>query len=168
MNIDWTTLSEINNDYFTIERAGADFKFYELFTINGAGNNYTLSTYHAVDDSPLEGTSYYRLKQTDFDGEYSYSDIRIVVYDSENPIVVFPNPVRNKITVQMFSNVSDNITVSIYDSKGWKILENKNEIHKGTNDITIDVSQLDNTIYFLRIDFEDNSQKQYRCKFIKG
>ena len=67
--LNWTTLSETNNDYYTIERSSDGMHFEELSRVQGAGTTTDISTYYAADENPFMGVSYYRLKQTDFDAE---------------------------------------------------------------------------------------------------
>lgn len=75
VKINWMTISEINNDYFTIERS-SDTENWEIISfVNGAGNSNIVINYNIWDSSPLVGINYYRLKQTDFDGRYTYSKI---------------------------------------------------------------------------------------------
>ncbi|MGZ4033386.1 MAG: hypothetical protein ACXVP4_00870, partial [Bacteroidia bacterium] len=64
VDLQWTTATEINNDYFTIERSADANNFTELSKTNGAGNSTHVLNYSSVDDTPLKGTSYYRLRQT--------------------------------------------------------------------------------------------------------
>jgi hypothetical protein len=73
--ITWTTASEINNEFFTVERSQDAENWNPIFVINGQGNSTTLFNYSVFDSSPLDGVSYYRLKQTDFMGESKYSTI---------------------------------------------------------------------------------------------
>ncbi|TAE80628.1 MAG: hypothetical protein EAY81_10345, partial [Bacteroidetes bacterium] len=99
VNCTWETASEINNDYFTIERSVDGEDFEDVGTIKGRGNSSTNSHYHFTDNNPFEGISYYRLKQTDFDGKYTYSPIQKVGsteqldgeialhYVNDNPII---------------------------------------------------------------------------------
>ena len=75
IKIDWTTQSEINNDYFSVERSFDGKEFYALENISGAGNSTTQLTYSYNDHNLLAGARYYRLKQTDYDGNFKYSDI---------------------------------------------------------------------------------------------
>lgn len=82
--LEWETTTEINNDYFTLERSSNATLFSELGTIQGAGNSNTLLHYQFTDNAPLEGVNYYRLKQTDFDGTYSYSNIVALSNNSTN------------------------------------------------------------------------------------
>ncbi|MBL0105287.1 MAG: hypothetical protein IPP51_16840 [Bacteroidetes bacterium] len=76
VRLNWSTATETNNNYFTVERSGDGEHFEKVTTQRGAGNSSTTRTYEAVDEFPLPGYSFYRLKQTDFDGHYTYSDIK--------------------------------------------------------------------------------------------
>lgn len=94
--IAWATASESNNDYFTVERSKDGISFEAIVEVDGAGNsdNYFLN-YKVTDFSPFEGTSYYRLKQTDFDGKFALSDVKAVNFNNplQTPLwSVFPNP----------------------------------------------------------------------------
>jgi hypothetical protein len=95
--LEWITATEINNDYFTIERSN-DGKSFETIAIIASsaenGHSNALLYYATRDNNPLPGLSYYRLKQTDFDGSFAYSDLVSVSYgsSSEMAINVFPNP----------------------------------------------------------------------------
>ena len=72
VEFNWATATEINNDYFTIERSQDGNSFVEIFRKPGAGNSTSRLEYSATDNAPVSGTSYYRLKQTDYDGKYEY------------------------------------------------------------------------------------------------
>src|SRR5688572_30272065 len=91
VEISWTTASETNNDYFTLERSGDAINFELIAQLDGAGNSNQTNMYSYDDLEPLEGTAYYRLKQTDFDG--TVKDIQVVsVNGMENAILLYPNP----------------------------------------------------------------------------
>jgi hypothetical protein len=75
VQLEWITASELNNDYFTIERSQSGEGFEPVNTVRGAGTKSNQSKYSLLDSNPLAGTSYYRLKQTDFDGKSTYSDL---------------------------------------------------------------------------------------------
>ncbi len=103
---DWTTSAEINNDFFTIERSKDATTFDSIGMLDGAGNSTSDLFYHFVDENPLMGIAYYRLKQTDFDGHFTYSDTvtaRIWI----NTIVVFPNVTTDKFQIHFCSNYTD-------------------------------------------------------------
>ena len=73
--ITWKTASEYNNDYFTVERSENGYDFNVIGTIKGAGNSSHLISYYLLDPEYFKGINYYRLKQTDFNGNYTFSNI---------------------------------------------------------------------------------------------
>ncbi len=90
----WTTVTETNNHFFTLERSRNGLSFEGLFKVEGAGNSDVLLGYEAFDREPLIGRSFYRLKQTDFDGTFDYS--WVVGIDNNldaSRINLYPNPV---------------------------------------------------------------------------
>ncbi|HEY5750469.1 MAG TPA: T9SS type A sorting domain-containing protein [Chryseolinea sp.] len=89
----WKTATELNNDHFTLERSGTDLSFGNVARVAGAGTSNIPHTYSALDTDPFEGRSYYRLKQTDFDGKVTYSGTQtIFIEPSGKKLSVFPNP----------------------------------------------------------------------------
>lgn len=103
VELNWTTSSELNNDFYTIERASDVEKFEKIITTKGQGTKKTKTDYVLVDENPLQGVSYYRLKQTDFDGKFTYSSLRKIEFNLSAPqIKVFPNPlVDRKFTFEL-------------------------------------------------------------------
>ena len=88
----WSTATEINNDYFTVERTMDGENFEVVGMVDGAGNSSTTLSYSLVDPEPLDGVSYYRLKQTDFNGDFSYSELEVITRNLEFDWKLFPNP----------------------------------------------------------------------------
>jgi len=83
-NLIWQTASEHNNDYFTLEKS-ADGENFSMFTqVPSQGNSSIIQSYSATDYTPFNGTNYYRLKQTDFDGQYAYSESISLSCNSNN------------------------------------------------------------------------------------
>jgi hypothetical protein len=96
VDLKWVTATEINSDFFTLERSSDAKNWEEIITTNGAGNANQVLEYFETDFEPLEGVSYYRLKQTDFDGQYEYFNIVTVRFKNNNltkNMSLFPNPV---------------------------------------------------------------------------
>ena len=126
VDITWSTASERNSDYFTIERSVDAINFERIATVPAAGTSTNILYYSAVDLNPLYDVSYYRLKQTDYDGKYSYSNIVSINKSGENISVVnvFPNP-NNGISFTICFNGNANIqmTVSVYNAFGQEIYE---------------------------------------------
>ena len=92
VHLQWRTATEQNNDFFTVERSQDGVTFAEVLRRPGAGNSSEVLTYRAVDAQPLLGRSYYRLRQTDFDGSFSFSPT-VAVFMGTQALTVYPNPV---------------------------------------------------------------------------
>lgn len=149
----WTTATELNNDYFTVERLNnADFE--ALFVVQGAGNSHTVLPYSGIDKNPLYGTSYYRLKQTDFDGTFTYSQIAVVNLEVIEKINLFPNPAENEINYTVTSSLNTRLTMEIIDIRGAKIITKTRSIDKGINSGSIQISRLSTGVYFIRVTTE--------------
>ena len=95
--LNWVTASEINNDYFTIERSTDAVNFETAGTVSGNGNN---SNYTWTDDNSINGTAYYRLKQTDFNGTFEYHGVRAVTCEQKSNVSIYPNPATNQIIIK--------------------------------------------------------------------
>ncbi|MCB0401570.1 MAG: lamin tail domain-containing protein [Flavobacteriales bacterium] len=95
--LEWTTQVEINNDHFTVERATNTFKFQEIGTVKGNGNTFSPTEYLFTDHALYAETYYYRLKQTDFNGHYSYSSI--ISISGEYRIEIYYNASTNELVI---------------------------------------------------------------------
>jgi hypothetical protein len=125
VDIVWVTSTEINNDYFTIERSIDAKNWEEILTISGAGNSNQTQDYFEVDYEPLTGLSYYRLKQTDYNGKFEYFNIVPVKFEEEvssenGTINLFPSPVRAGETVNIeFKDIyEEELLIVMRDIKG--------------------------------------------------
>jgi hypothetical protein len=99
--LNWVTQSEINNDYFTVEQSLDGENWNQLATLEGAGNSTQPNYYqHSVSNSGLS-TVFYRLKQTDFDGTYTFSNPISVSCDDTHFILVYPNPTTNMLNIKL-------------------------------------------------------------------
>jgi hypothetical protein len=92
VELKWSTASELNNDFFTVERALNVEKFEPVAVVKGQGTKGSQTDYSSIDENPVAGTSYYRLKQTDFDGNISYSKLVSVDVPETATWIVYPNP----------------------------------------------------------------------------
>jgi hypothetical protein len=126
IELNWTTLSELNNDYFTVERSTTGTEFEEIGTVKGAGTTLARKNYRYLDEYPTDGISYYRLKQTDFDGTISFSEIARVDLSAPAQIVVYPNPIARSTTARLNYRGS----FALFNSMGQMVLmvENSNEL----------------------------------------
>ncbi|MBL0309755.1 MAG: T9SS type A sorting domain-containing protein [Bacteroidetes bacterium] len=155
----WTTALEINNDYFTLERSEDAVHFEEAGQVEGAGNSTTEIAYEFTDEHPFYGTSYYRLKQTDFDGQYTYSNIVSVTMKNESRFTLYPNPTQGDIYLGI-THPSDKINVQIYDLNGQKVMSEifDGETETSVQTLSIHVNHLlPPGIYFVKISTGDSN-----------
>ena len=118
VDINWSTATEINNEYFTIERSKDGVQFEQLEEVPGAGYSTQMTTYTSKDTNPFNGISYYRLKQTDFEGKISYSDIKVVNIVIDQHFTIYPNPIRDVLHVVGDGNYNGKTNISIFDAIG--------------------------------------------------
>ena len=149
VKLDWQTVSEINNDFYTAERSQNGIDWVEIITIDGAGNSSSILNYTTNDSNPFLGLSYYRLKQTDFDGKFSYSHIKSVDFNNlrNNQIEIYPNPTENQITV--IGNESELETLIIYNLLGQDVT-NKTIIQRLNKKVIINLNKLSEGTYYIK------------------
>lgn len=151
VELEWSTASETNNDYFTIERSEDGLAFSALDQIAGAGQSKRILNYNTVDENPLHGRSYYRLKQTDYDGSFSYSQIDAVHFAQLMDAKIFAS--NNTIEVGLETQVAEAIEVSVLDVAGRVILNKKWNTDEGENSFSINQSELGASgVYLIRLD----------------
>jgi hypothetical protein len=158
IELKWVTATEINNDYYTVERSMNNMSWETIGQVDGAGNSNTFRNYFFSDPEHNNGIFYYRFKQTDFDGNFNYSNIINVESCKEDltEIKVYPNPVTDylKIIVQDNSSFSfSNVSFSLYDIN-QKLLENK--IIEGS-ETTVSLECFAPGTYFLKV-IQDNKE----------
>ncbi|MCB9447812.1 MAG: T9SS type A sorting domain-containing protein [Flavobacteriales bacterium] len=123
VRIEWVTAAEINNNFFTVERSHNGIDFEAIENVKGAGNSNRILTYRTYDTQPLEGLSYYRLTQTDYDGQSETFDLVPVRYlpgrSGQHQLSVFPNPAKDKAFVVLEGMEGNSeVTVVVQDMLG--------------------------------------------------
>lgn len=127
VQLTWETASELNNDFFTVERSETGEVFSGVGKVKGAGTTNQENTYSLIDYNPMYGTAYYRLKQTDFDGTFTYSKIISITYEGPTVAVldVYPNPTTGDqftIKISGLKNV-ESVPVVLYDQVGRECMK---------------------------------------------
>jgi hypothetical protein len=137
----WSTASETNNNGFEIERSYDAKNFNNIGYVKGAGTSNKLNNYSFIDANANDFDVYYRLKQIDFDGNFSYSNI-VKISNTDNGtfdvVNVQPNPFDNELNIRINAISDKNIQVLIYDSKGALVSERNVNAILGLNTINID------------------------------
>ncbi len=163
------TETEINNDYFSVERSSDGQNFSQLATVDGAGNSLVNLQYQYIDHQPLDGVSYYRLKQTDFNGDYSYSSIVAVddlVLETNFDFICYPNPSSGESIDLSITGMKGNIVNAfIYDVVGKICYSNQFVLQNDGQNLFLlsPTSQLTEGVYFLKI---VGSEKQLTKKVV--
>ena len=167
VELQWETAAEINNHFFTIERSlnGVDYEL--LGDVYGAGNTTISQYYSLVDEDPFQGISYYRLKQTDFDGQYEYfSIVSVTLHKNQFELTnIYPNPTVNHTNVEFESIENGDVTLTIYNQLGVEVIKKLITAQEGTNSIVVDVTNLVQGSYYLTL--KNNSNALLTSKLIK-
>lgn len=156
VELTWETVTEMNSDFFTIEKSrdGTNFEF--VATVNGAGNHTGILNYFTVDDIPYNGISYYRLKQTDFDGKVTIFPMRTISTDNfSKSIAVYPNPVNpnDQITVNFNGLKNEIVTIQISDALGKVYYSTTSKLSKENESCIVQLSEnISSGIYFISIE----------------
>ncbi|MEM8906732.1 MAG: zinc-dependent metalloprotease [Bacteroidota bacterium] len=148
----WTTISEQNNDYFTLERSQDGRNFAAIGTVSGQGTTNTPQHYSFVDAQPRLGKNYYRLRQTDFDGQEEWiGEVIAIDYHNQGIISIQPNPIRTDlIQFALVAAQQSEMTVELVDLNGKVLHTAQYELGKGRNDLQLLADQLSNGLYLLR------------------
>ncbi len=153
VDLNWSTLSELNNDYFDIERSTGETPFYSLKKkIKGAGTSNQVHSYAATDYSPPLGKVYYRLKQVDFDGTASYSEVRVITNDQLNTIIAYPNPADH--VIHMDTRGGRVNSISILNAVG---VNQQVPVTVNDSTVTIDSSGLAAGLYLVKVVLDGNA-----------
>ncbi len=145
--LEWSTLMEYNNAYFTVEKSTDALEFEELEKVDSkskTGNANGLLNYSCYDTKPVNGINYYRLKQTDFSGRSTYYPIRNVLFGANNQINIYPNPCKGEAYINKTpEEISEAYLIS---SLGVKINLIMERTTQGSMIKTNDISE---GVYFL-------------------
>jgi hypothetical protein len=144
--LNWSTASELNNDFFTIERSSNGVDFDILDYVSGAGTTTDITKYSYVDASPLAGNNYYRVKQTDYDGSFDYTETKhINLNANSDKVVIYPNPAKNEVFVSLVPKATPTI-ITLKDITGVTLqrLEVSNQ-----SIVPIDLSAYRSGMYFI-------------------
>ena len=153
VNIKWTTVTEINNNFFTLQKSHDGTNFFDLATIPGAGNSNLPLNYSTIDNAPYPDITYYRLKQTDYNGTSTYSPLAISQCGQDNFYIVklYPNQTTQTTTLLFSSDFDGPYLLTVYDVLGNKIINQNNTAIKGPNQVILDFSNLAHSLYIVNI-----------------
>lgn len=147
VKLDWETATETNNDHFDVERSQDGLEWYSIGKLKGQGTSISAHQYFHIDENPVFGQNYYRLKQHDFNGQCHYSSVRVIdLNDEETALHIYPNPTRDLLFV---AGNSERLKVlELFDPMGQKAVVTYRQIED--NLVAIDLSSLKKGVYFLK------------------
>lgn len=165
--LEWATASEINNSHFTIERSLDNINWTIVTTIQGAGNSVNINKYKYADAEPLNGTVYYRLRQDDYNGEYTYMNtlaISITANERLSLTTIYPDSRYLNLAFDWYSKEAPMI-ITIYNQLGSVVKTINvppNEVTNG--EVNLDIAELVVGVYTVRV---SSGTQQVTGKFIK-
>ncbi len=148
VSLSWETATEINNDYFTIERSTDGQRFEAIGTVAGAGNSTTTQKYAFFDKTPMRGTNYYRLAQTDYDGQSETFDVVSVDFKGTGTTTIRPTQVKDIMTLSL-EPMETVGRVTIFNLVGQRVYDAV--IDAGSSSMEIDAATFAHGQYFARV-----------------
>lgn len=157
VDLNWATETELNNDYFTVEKSTDLENWVTICTVDGAGTSKAVISYHQEDSNPFYGMNYYQLKQVDFDGKAIASPIETVYLSDVGRVIVYPNPASDVLHV--VGNRLQDQQIMICNSLGQVVRVAQTVV--SDDHITLDTQQLEDGVYYIRIvnDLQTELQK---------
>lgn len=149
----WTTATEVNNDYFAVERSHDGINFETVGIKKGSGNSSLTLYYSMLDTEPFKGVSYYRLRQVDFDGAESKSSLVAVSFQNSNTLYVFPNPAHvSTINVRFTAAAEGEAVMEVIDILGKVLRSEMLNVKKGLNEFReYSIQDLHEGAYFIQV-----------------
>lgn len=144
----WSTAFETNNDYFTVERSADGQNFEAIGIVQGAGTSSSQHDYSFTDHAPYHGTSYYRLKQTDYNTDHSYSVVVPVKFGAYPQAVIYPNPNNGSMQINYSIESRDKGEIELYDLSGKPL--HLFLLPADQKSISIDKLQLEDGVYYYK------------------
>ena len=155
--LNWTTATELNNDYMAVEHSANGYSYQELGRVKGAGTTNEIQSYQFEHSNPVQGVNYYRLKQVDFNGRIHYHPVIVVSFDLEvEEPRVFPNPTVSALSIQFSENwINENVELALFDKTGRVLLQQKRVVNSSIT--TLHLDDIPKGFYFIRLTAEHKS-----------
>jgi hypothetical protein len=152
VKLSWATATETDNDHFDVEKSLDGTRFMTAGTVKGGGNSSIVRNYAFTDYNSYDGVSYYRLKQTDYNGSSQTSNMITAENCSGNNVVNAFNNQEGNIVVDVNAEMSGVYHVTLMDALSNKISSANYTAEKGNNVFLMNISGLNSGIYFIVID----------------
>jgi Secretion system C-terminal sorting domain len=158
IKIYWATASEENAKEFIVERTHNAIDFTEVAHTNASGNSTSMLNYKAYDDHPQQGANYYRLKQVDFNGKFTYTKlVSAKFYSSIVDLIIIPNPAKDKATIRFNATGNYSALLRITGMQGKTILNRQFISEEGINEYSLNMNELVTGIYSVQLIVDDQN-----------
>ncbi|MEP7374415.1 MAG: ELWxxDGT repeat protein [Chitinophagaceae bacterium] len=163
--LDWKTENEINADEFIVERSMNGSNNFSAAGKAKSANTPGVHNYSFTDANVTQLASdviYYRLKQKDIDGHFTYSKVVTLTVRAKSALVLFPNPAANQIILAITAKRTEKLGYSVFDNAGRIVMQQTSHVLTGANSFTIDINKLPAGVYYLKLSGNSlNEQMQF-------
>jgi len=156
VNLKWETANEVNSSYFEVQRSGDGMNFLSIYSVKAVNNNGAVYSY--ADKNIGSSNLFYRLKMVDKGSTYTFSKVISIDVNGHKYLSIYPNPVKNLLTLHLENDRVENATVQILDISGKMVKQQFIQLNAGANIIPIDVAALPKGSYLMII--KGNNQQQ--------
>lgn len=161
----WATAAEMNSQSFELERSFDGRQFETFGQIDAMGNTSSRTDYTLIDQAPMTGPNYYRVRAISADGLAQYSNVALVRFNVTGfNASVFPNPVENTAQLQVVQPAPGVVRMYVYNSLGVQVLTRQINLSAGAQVIPIDMSRHAAGTYIIRV---ENSSESRVLKMVK-
>lgn len=165
VELNWLTVSEVNNSHFEILKSVDGIKWSYIGSVSGQGNSESPTEYYFPDELPFSGVNYYRIRQVDFDGKFSYSNIISLNRDASFSLHVFPNPTFNgEVNIKFHNNEREETLLLLIDALGRELFS-KVIVHESESEFFALHEEVDlkSGVYFI---LASNNEKLHQHKLV--
>jgi hypothetical protein len=149
VTLNWSTVLEINTSHFEVEQSNNGVSWKSIAVVPAKGNSNSVQKYSADDIAFYSSKVYYRLKMVDLDGKFEYSPISVVTFGGKGKMFAYPNPAASFTMISSDNAISENVTVSIYNTTG--VLVKQQMISNPGNNFRVGLEDLKQGTYLLKI-----------------
>ena len=160
VKVSWTTSQEVNAGYYDVERSGDQTGWAKIGSVKAKGNSSIATDYYLIDNLPLDGTGYYRLKMVDLDGKFVYSKtVAVTADDNAVPLVIYNNPFTDMIRLKVNVSRAQNLSLTVSDILGKTYLRQSIQAQAGDNLVNLQPAVIGGSgMYILRITGDSYNQ----------
>jgi hypothetical protein len=167
ISVNWETLAEYGSSYFIVQKSSDAVNWHQLDSVAAQGYSDVKHSYSIADDKTAD-VIYYRIKQVDINGRFTFSNVVRMKQNSNAAATTFPNPFVNQVQVDIKSEKSNHARLTITDLSGKTILQKALDLVKGNNSFVLpQVGILATGVYILTVS-DQESVTLYKTKLVKN